>query len=61
VAAPNTRTSLAADLRALGLQAGMAVMVHSALGRVGGADSLLFSTRALVDFAAGGFADALGR
>ena len=32
---PNTRGSLIADLRALGLQAGMTVMVHSALGRVG--------------------------
>jgi len=32
---PNTRGSLIADLRALGLQSGMTVMVHSALGRVG--------------------------
>ena len=35
MAIPNTRPSLIADFRALGLQSGLTVMVHSALGRVG--------------------------
>lgn len=32
---PRTRDSLAADLRALGLQAGMTVLVHSAISKLG--------------------------
>ena len=32
---PRTRTTLAADLRALGLQAGMVVIVHSSLSSIG--------------------------
>jgi aminoglycoside 3-N-acetyltransferase len=35
ISSPRTRQSLAADLRALGLEAGMVVMVHTSLSKIG--------------------------